>query len=63
MTAWVFLSFRLLERLENLVADRDSIRQAFQPRNEFFKLAMAEVTLPDARRQDQCNKDSHVRCP
>ena len=53
MPARVFLGFRLLERLQDLVADRYRVREALQPRCKLFKFVVAEVTVSGAGREDQ----------
>ena len=42
VTAGVFLGFGLFERLQDLIADRDSVGQAFQTRRKLLEFVVAE---------------------
>lgn len=53
MAAGVFLGFRLLERLQDFVADGNGVGEALQSGRELRKAIVSEVAMPHASRQDQ----------
>ena len=45
MTARIFFSLCLFERLQNLVSDRHGVRETLQPRGKLLKFVVAEVAV------------------
>src|SRR5206468_12050769 len=53
VSAGVFLSLRLFERLKNTISNAHSVRQALQPGCEAFEFIVPEVTVPLACCEDE----------
>src|SRR2546423_1452731 len=53
MTAGIFLGLGLLEGLQDFIADRDSVRQIFQPRRKPLKFVVSKITVSYSGCQDQ----------
>jgi hypothetical protein len=53
VTLRVFLRFRLLERLQDSVSDRDRIGEALEPGREWLEFVVSEVAVAGTRRENQ----------
>src|SRR5580658_2577070 len=63
MTGGIFLRLSLLECLQDLVSDRDRIRQTFQPRRKRCEFVVSKITVGYAGCQNQEIVGDRHSCP